>query len=466
MPSIVAPVTISATGSQTVYVGSQGTVGAVVIANESPYGIVASAGAGGQWIPAQMADRMNCDTLAFSGSITLTTNDYLSNAAQAPSYIVLITVYAPGEAIPGIYPCALARMSNIGNSSVVNTPANVFEQDLFTPFVYEGYTCAKDGSVANQLDVAAGVAFVRQSSDNSLLRIANTSTTFDTTTPSATYFLDLNPDATWNWGTTHSGVTNHLTVCSVTTDGSGNISAVTDARVTLTTLLTDMVGGVQIGGYLQVAGMPNGKGTAPQIGYYGANNATQYWTPQSGSVQWHEFVVWNGTATKVPLGLGSAASGNAQAWVGDNGNLGAIGGQATAGSFGAPVIVAQTVRQHVTTVGGNVTVLSFTPSATGLYRVNGYVVMQDTAARALGFIAQWTDPDSNFAGSQWLTGVGGVGGTTVQAFNNSNLWNNGIGFGAASTPFVAKAGAGINVVYQHDTGTANDYVTAVIERLA
>src|SRR5258706_2943654 len=37
-----------------------------------------------------------------------------------------------------------------------------FERDLFTPFVFSGCTSAKDGTIASQLNVAAGIPFVLQ----------------------------------------------------------------------------------------------------------------------------------------------------------------------------------------------------------------------------------------------------------------------------------------------------------------
>lgn len=124
---------------------------------------------------------------------------------------------------------------------------NSFEQDLFTGFVFSGLVCTKDGSVANQLDVTSGVAFPLQL-DGTLRRramAASTAGQFTTSTPSTTYFLDLNRDGTWNWATTHSGAS-HLTVCSATTDGSGNILAVSDLRTLNTTLFSGMAGSMAI----------------------------------------------------------------------------------------------------------------------------------------------------------------------------------------------------------------------------
>lgn len=140
-------------------------------------------------------------------------------------------------------PATTSPMSaaNFNNMSVQYTEAiNSFEQDLFTPFVFSGLVATKDGTTLSQLDVTAGVAFLLQA-DSTLRRRAPTSSTQSTSGhPSTTLYLDLNPDGSWSWGTAHSGVTNHLTIASVTTDASANIATVTDARTLNTTLLSGM----------------------------------------------------------------------------------------------------------------------------------------------------------------------------------------------------------------------------------
>lgn len=121
-----------------------------------------------------------------------------------------------------------------------------FEQDLWTPFVLSGLVCTKDGSVATQLDVTAGIAFLKQSADNSLQRRAPGATNFTTSTPSTTYFLYLQADGSWYWSTTNGPAPNSLHICNVVTDGSGNISTVQDFRVTVTSLLSGAAGQVNI----------------------------------------------------------------------------------------------------------------------------------------------------------------------------------------------------------------------------
>jgi hypothetical protein len=151
--------------------------------------------------------------------------------------------YTPTSWVSGTTPVDATEMNNLETQYVEAT--NSLEQDLLTAFVLSGLVATKDGTIANQLDVTAGVAFLKQA-DNSLRRRAPAAQNFTTATPSTTYYLDLNPDGTWSWGTTHSGQSNYLTICSVTTDASGNISIVTDARTLGATLLSSMAGTLRL----------------------------------------------------------------------------------------------------------------------------------------------------------------------------------------------------------------------------
>ena len=112
--------------------------------------------------------------------------------------------------------------------------SNTFEQYLVQPFVFSGLVCTKDGTTANQLDVTAGVAFLTQTDSTVRYRAfaASTGGQFTTSAISATYYLDANADGTWSFATSHSAAANYLSICQVVTDASGNISTVTDERVT------------------------------------------------------------------------------------------------------------------------------------------------------------------------------------------------------------------------------------------
>src|SRR5258707_2414060 len=114
---------------------------------------------------------------------------------------------------------------------------NSFEQDLFVPFIFIGMNGTKDGTIASQLNVAAGVSFVKQT-DLTLRRRAPTATNFSTTGhPSTTMYLFFQSDGTYSWQTSSTPPTNALAIAHCTTDGSSNILVVTDDRVTITTLL-------------------------------------------------------------------------------------------------------------------------------------------------------------------------------------------------------------------------------------
>ena len=131
-----------------------------------------------------------------------------------------------------------------------------FEQDLFSPFVLTGLVATRDGTTLSQLDLTAGVAFLKQSADNTLRRQAPTATNFSTTGhPSTTMYLDLNPDGTWSWGTAHSAQANYLAVAQVVTDSSANINTVTDERITVVNFLAALIGHLNMPSTTQIGGV-------------------------------------------------------------------------------------------------------------------------------------------------------------------------------------------------------------------
>src|SRR5258708_29104910 len=142
-----------------------------------------------------------------------------------------------------------------GNSTAVNannieaeyTEAILsIEQHLLTLFVLVGGVCTIHGGSPKQLDFTAIDAFLKQPVDASgqnTIRWRHVAAGNSTSaTASSTYFLDLNPDGTMSWATSHSGTANYLPICSVTTDGSQNLLVITDARGINTTLLSGMAG--------------------------------------------------------------------------------------------------------------------------------------------------------------------------------------------------------------------------------
>ncbi len=130
-----------------------------------------------------------------------------------------------------------ADAQHLNNTDSQYTEAtNSFCQDLFTPFVLWGLTCAKDGTTASQLDADYGVYYALQA-DLTLRRRYLAAANYTTSVASTTYYLDANPDGTVSWGTAHSTEANYLTICQVTTDVNANILTVTDERSLDTGLL-------------------------------------------------------------------------------------------------------------------------------------------------------------------------------------------------------------------------------------
>lgn len=115
--------------------------------------------------------------------------------------------------------------------------------DQMTAFVLTGLTVTK--TAAAQITVAAGTAYPLQT-DGSLRQRKTTLTTEATVTINTTYYLDLNPDGTFSWATSHSGTANYLSIASVTTDGSGNVLVIMDARQLFTNLFPSLAGSVQL----------------------------------------------------------------------------------------------------------------------------------------------------------------------------------------------------------------------------
>lgn len=265
------------------------------------------------------------------------------------------------------------RLNNLekqyGDASICLPPG------IFTPYVMSGMVATKDGTTANQLDVTAGTAWLKQT-DATVMYVATTASTsgeFTTTVASTTYYLDLNSDGTWSWGTSHSTDGNLLNICQVTTDASGNISTVTDERQQQTTFLealttgqvnmsatwsgndfhvngklygtggvvtfgdklsldngaitTDGSGNLTTSGTLTGTDLyfgPGGTGNA-WLAYDTGNHLADLWTPQSGAQNGIVFITWSGSAQKNTFGVG--LTGGAPAYVDQSGNYnGPVGG--------------------------------------------------------------------------------------------------------------------------------------------
>ena len=124
----------------------------------------------------------------------------------------------------------ITRLDNLETQASI--ALNSINPDLSGPFVLSGIVCTKDGTNANQLDIASGRAYVTMSDGTTGLIVVGADNTHTTSAISSTYYLFLKNDGTWQWGTTSTGPANSLPICQATTDGSGNISTVTDVRHT------------------------------------------------------------------------------------------------------------------------------------------------------------------------------------------------------------------------------------------
>src|SRR5260370_11481383 len=121
--------------------------------------------------------------------------------------------------------------ANANNIEVQYDEATLsFNNDMLLPFVLLGGVCTIHSGLPKQMDVTDCYYYATQPTDGTKRRRFGAATNFTTVTASATYFLDYNADGTASWGTAHSGVANYLSIARVTTDGSGNIAVITDAR--------------------------------------------------------------------------------------------------------------------------------------------------------------------------------------------------------------------------------------------
>ena len=466
MSYTLPPLTL--TQNQTAYVDIPGNLGAVSwvkMVNASPYLLSLNNLLGGQDYM-QPGEANVWQVPGLTTAIQATPTLYGLSPSIIPSNVLVVTWYLEGEQPQGNYPVNFNSLNFLGNNvtTSVNTP-NSLEQDVLTPFVLSGLTCTKDGSTANKLDMASGVALLRQS-DQSLGRVAPAATSFTTVQVNSTYYLDLNPDGTLSWGLAHSNQSNYLSLAQVTTDASANIATVTDTRTTAATLLSTMAGLLTLpilNGYTthSNAVYENGTATPPYDEMIDQVNNTQArWDLYNESARL--VTSYRGGGGQVPISVN--LSNQAVAFAGA---LSAVGNQATAGSFGVPVIVAQAIRTHVTAT-TNQTILSYTPGATGLYRVSGYVRYSNTSSSAPLAQINWTEPELNasFAANP------AVSNSYIATGNQAMLIDGAVTIPASNTPltfvpvtFEASAGYVITCTWQNPSGAPNDYVTFIIERM-
>lgn len=359
-----------------------------------------------------------------------------------------------------------ARLNNIESQYSLST--STFEQDLFTAFVLYGMVCTADGTTLNQLDMTAGVAFLLQT-DSTVARqalAASIANQFLTTVINTTYYLDLNPNGTFSFATTHSGTANYLTICQCTTNSSGNISAVTDKRNLTTTLFASGSGNINTAG---------------------AITAGSYWS-YSGNLQLHAeptgvasgivFTSWTGSTTAIPFSVGGQFG--AAAYVDNLGNMSTnglnvygsgyffaaitgVGSQAATGSFGVPVIVAQSSLTHVTGT-SSVQPISFSVPVSGFYEVRGWVTMGNSTPEKISAWVSFTDgtPAGGTPTINFDTIISGV--QYILSGSEGNVSAGSLALRPMS--IYAASGHTITLNYQDPGGSPSDYVYFQIWRLA
>ena len=277
--------------------------------------------------------------------------------------------YAPTNWVNGTTPANATNMNHLETQAL--DVLSGLNPDLFTAFVLSGITCTKDGTIANQLDIAVGRAYAKQSDGTLALIVVAADNTHTTSAISSTYYLYLQPDGTWYWSTTNAPAANSLFIAQVTTDASGNILAVTDKR---------------------------------------------------------------------------------------------------AGSLGVPMNVASPTEFNVTTTVLQNPLYQFTVPVQGFYRVSGHLYKH---AGANSYVLLRVEYPGVHSGAPVLDSFmsisGGSGITNVMALQGSSSaaqLPDGE-YGLYGPTFLAAYGTThINIAYQDVSGTPNDYIYIVIERLA
>lgn len=164
----------------------------------------------------------------------------------------------------GTTPVDAPEMNNLETQYTESTLS--INPDQGIAVVLSGCTGVRDGSNLAQLDFTGGTAYVKQT-DGTFRERQPTTQNFTVSVPSTSYYLDLNPDGTLSWGTSHSAVTNHITLLSLTTDGSTHIvTPITDLRPLTLNLFPGAASNVtpQIGGDTLAQLKSNGGGAAGQ----------------------------------------------------------------------------------------------------------------------------------------------------------------------------------------------------------
>jgi len=351
------------------------------------------------------------------------------------------------------------------NKNVVQTKPVVSDVFGSTSVVLSGAVATKDATTATQLDVTAAILYFASGD-----RISFPSATFATATASTTYYLDYNPDGTTSWGTAHSTQTGYVPIAQVTTDASGNVSAVTDERPTTVGFFHSATA-VDGSKMVNLPIPPVVAATTTALGTVEISVAPVSGNPVAVSTadsQWENFTgnpgrfivsnvdggnnLWFGTGktsepSDLALGWQTDASGNVVGLQFAHPVL-QVAGQTTAGSFGVSATLTSAKNVEVTSTAAQ-TILTFMPTTSGLYSIKSYLRVVTAATTVTLTIA--------FADS------GGAQPYTPPALNAQSL---AVGsHGVIAYDFEAVAGTPITLTVT--AGTANQvYVTGALVGVA
>jgi hypothetical protein len=129
------------------------------------------------------------------------------------------------------------------------------------------------------------------------------------------------------------------------------------------------------------------------------------------------------------------------------------------------MIVAQALNVHVTATTQQ-TILSYTPGATGLYRVNGHISVGNLTSNWIATWITYTDPHLGTPNAHFNNVT--VGGPWTEILFGNTSTTKVTNASVATNPVTIQAAGGspITIAYENGAGTPNDYVSIVIERLA
>lgn len=462
MPYIIPPIVLTQGQTSVITIpGDLGNVAYLKMVNASPYLLsVTNLLGGSDYMQPGEANIWELPGLTTSPQVT--PQLFGISPAIIPSTVLVVTWYLTGERPQGSYPVNFNTLSFLGSSVTTNvsTP-NSLNQDEYTPFVVGpgSFVATKDGSTANKLDLSGGVAWLRQT-DQSLGRVAGNATSFLTVQINSTYFLDLNPDGTYSFGTSHSVQPNYLAIAQVTTDASANILTVTDERTLNTTLWAAMLGaggGEILAPPLSIrqsgigAGFPSLLDFTP-IGASVTNEWAMLYSGSDGRLLFQDITSGKTSLQLAPGGIAGFSQG-----------IGEITGQATAGVFGVPAVVAVADNVHVTTTAAT-NICTVTPSAPGLYRCSMWAYLGGANPSTITAFVHYNSSGSGTGHFQNFNANNPANATYVQ-LNAVSLATP-----ADLNPFTilvrATTGTPVAITYQNATATPNDFVSAMIERLA